>query len=228
MAGPATPVIGSATNATRGGSATGRSSGSGSRSSQSSPGGASRSSAAGGETARRVQRVRTCRTCPRWLYETGAKYIDTTLGVSYYHLFVRATEQRLGLQPVFRAGPSQDGSPSVLGVVSGFTAPDSSKDQEEDHVPETGDYGTIEAVSLPEYVASIEFDLHNRFAKVRETNANYTSRFLTCIVLVNQKAIKYEPTGPNSNSFAMTCLAYAKLPVRKPNVRAPGHGMRLL
>ena len=53
--------------------------------------------------------------------------------------------------------------------------------------------------------------------------------FLSALGLaVNAKQIRYAPTAPNSNSCAMTCLAYAGLPARKPSGSALGHGMRLV
>lgn len=48
--------------------------------------------------------------------------------------------------------------------------------------------------------------------------------FQATMAQINAAHIKYEPTGPNSNSVAFTMLANAKLPEDKPVFIAPGWG----
>ena len=63
---------------------------------------------------------------------------------------------------------------------------------------------------------------------LRDTNANYNPKLAAAALAIDAKKIKYNPTGPNSNSFAMSIVKKAKLPNKYPNVNAPGAGMNLL
>lgn len=202
----------------------------GSEGSKSSAKKSGKSSAGGAAGGKAVKKSRTCKTCPRFLYECGAKLIDGA-PITVYHLFIRVTDQKIGAQPVFRAGPTKDGAPSISGVVGGYLASDSSKSAEEGHTEnpsDASDFGTLHAVTQGDYLASIEFSASNKFVEVKETRKNHLPKFAMANGIVNAKKIKYVPTGPNSNSYAMSILKYAGLPRKKPNVKAPGHGMYIL
>ena len=109
-------------------------------------------------------------------------------------------------------------------------ASDSSKSAEENYAPagDGSDYGTIKFQFSPDYLASGEVDPTNRFVTLKDTNQDYNPKLLQGSMMIDAKNIKYEPTGPNSNSFAMSIVRYAGLPRNKPSGAAPGDGMYLL
>ena len=239
MAGSAAPIIGSAVRAS-GGSA-GRSSGSGSSGSNSSRSGSSGgrssqssggSSASAGKQAQRAKKSRICKTCPKWRYRVGARYLGGVLGYNWYHLFVVAWDRKTsGLMPTYSAFPSGEGDASILGAIGGMSASDSSKTAEEGHTTDPNDdsdFGTLDYKFSADYLTSGEASPSNKFVTLRDTNANYNTKLITAAMAVDAKKIKYVPTGPNSNSFAMTIVKKAGLPQKHPSIRAPGAGMNLL
>ncbi|WP_298258215.1 hypothetical protein [uncultured Litoreibacter sp.] len=154
---------------------------------------------------------------------------------TYYHLFViawnRGGSGASGLKMTFSAFPSHDGNPSVWGAISGASTSDSSKQAEEGHKRDPSndaDMGYIKPEIAPDYYTSGEVALGNKFVTIRDTNANYVPKLLAASSQIGMKRIKYDPTGPNSNSYAMSIVRKAKLPDRKPAVTAPGAGMQLI
>ena len=179
-----------------------------------------------------MRRGRICKTCPKWRYRVGARYLGTLGVYTWYHLFVVAWDRRsTGLMPTYSAFPSSQGTPGILGLIGGVSTSDSSKEADEGHTADpndNSDFGTLDYHFSPDYVTSGEADPSNKWTVLRDTNYNYNPRLAAASLAIDAKNIRYDPTGPNSNSFAMSIVRHVGLPNRYPNVSAPGAGMQLL
>jgi len=144
---------------------------------------------------------RICATCPTWLYQMGANKIDFTLiGISFYHLFALVIRRTDGATLVARGGPS--GSPD-------------------------GSYGKLIA-TLSSWEDSIEAGRPGlTFRDLETSEQNRTLTIYSESERIHNLKLDYAPTGPNSNSFAMSVVEGAGLPALSPVVKAPGKGMRI-
>lgn len=221
----------SASGSSRGGSSGAVSQSSDSRGSSSRGGGGSSASSA--KAYKKEKRRRTCKTCPVWRYEMGIRKLG---GVPYiyqwHYLFVVAWNRGgSGALPTYSAFPPSEGvNPGLSGVISGVSTSDSVKNVEEGHVPnpdDSEDFGYLKAHISPDYYVSGEVAPSSRFITLKDTNRNLTAKLAAESMIIDAKRIKYVPTGPNSNSFAMTIAEKSELPRRKPAGDAPGSGMRL-
>ena len=222
----------SVSGSSQGGSSGAGSAASGSRGSSSRAGGGS--SASSGKAYKAAKRRRTCKTCPDWRYEMGIRRLG---GVPYvyqwHHLFVTAWNRGgTGIMPTFSAFPSnENGAAGLLGPLLGSSQSDSSKTVEENYAPNEnadGDFGFIKFTPFPDYYSPVgEYDPGNRFVTLLDTKENLTAKLTLASTAISARKIKYVPTGPNSNSFAMSVAERAGLPRKKPAGDAPGSGIKL-
>jgi hypothetical protein len=226
--GSAGDIIGSASRSSQSASGSSRSQGSGSGSGSSRSG----SSGSGAQTGQAYDNLRFCRTCPQWQYQMGMRQIGSVSGYTYHHLFVIAWDRRdTGRKGTYSAFPSnQNASPGLSGVIGGMMTSDGSKTVQEEYQPtgDASDFGTLKFHYSPDYASSGELDYNARFVVLKDTSQDYNPKLIEASNIIDMKNIKYEPTGPNSNSFAMSIVRYAGLPRNKPSGNAPGEGIYLL
>ncbi len=157
----------------------------------------------------------------------GIPYVYT-----YHHLFVVAWNRGgTGLMPTYSAFPSTDGgNAGIWGPISGAMQSDSSKSVDEGHVldpTDSSDMGYLKFTFAADYFASGEVALGNTFVTLKDTSRNLNAQLFAAAQVIDAKRIRYVPTGPNSNSFAMSVAGDAGLPRKHPPGTAPGAGMRL-
>lgn len=175
---------------------------------------------------------RTCSTCPEWRYLMGIRYLDTVFGVTYHHLFMVQWNcgGSGGNTSTFSAFPTQTGNAGLMGPFRGMFTSDSSKDIDEDHEydPEDpSDYGYIRYDFASSYFRSGEYREDNRFRGLRDTPDDLFFELDRAGQAMSERRIRYVPTGPNNNSFAMSLAERVGLPTRKPTGDAPGSGMSI-
>jgi len=133
--------------------------------------------------------------------------------------------------PTFSAFPSeQGGDAGIIGPISGAFQSDSSKSVEEGYETDpsdSGDMGYLKFSYAADYLASFEVAPGNQFIILRDTNQDLTAKLFAAATEIDAKRIKYVPTGPNSNSFAMSVAGNVGLPRKHPPGTAPGAGMQL-
>lgn len=191
----------------------------------------------GGDAANdRASRIkRSCVTCPEWRYEMGIRKLG---GIPYlyswHHLFVVQWNRggNGGTMMTYSAFPSRNGDPGMAGPILGAMASDSSKNVEEGHdVPEaeakSDDMGYLQFKPSVNYWRSGEYAEDNRFVTLLDTDKNLRNDLIGQGGEIDGKRIRYVPTGPNSNSFAMSLAERVGLPRRKPAGDAPGSGMSI-
>lgn len=220
---------GSATS--QGGSA-GR--GSGSAGSRGSEGSGSGSSAQGTMSADRADRQsRTCATCPEWRYEMGIRQLGAIPFVySWHHLFLLGWNRGGSGNSIstYSAFPSGNGDPGLTGPIFGAMQSDASKPVDEGHegdAADPADMGYLKFTYFANYWRSGEYSPTNRFVTLRDTDENLHNPLIAAGTEIDARRIRYVPTGPNSNSFAMSLAERVGLPRNKPSGDAPGSGMSL-
>jgi hypothetical protein len=218
-----------------GGSGSGSSGGGslGSGSNNSGSRGSAGSSASSAKGVKKELDRRTCKTCPDWRYEMGMRRLGGVPYVyTYHHLFVVAWNRGgTGMMPTYSAFPSREGGDAgIWGPISGAMQSDSSKSAEEGHTPDardTSDMGYLKFTFAADYGGSFELAPGNTFVTLKDTNENLNIKLFAESNRIDARRIKYVPTGPNSNSFAMSVAGGAGLPRRHPPGTAPGAGMQL-
>ncbi len=215
----------------QGGSGGGGSGSAGNRGSEASGSG---SSAHGTVAADQQDRQsRTCATCPEWRYEMGIRQLG---GIPYiyawHHLFVLGWNRGGSGTSIstYSAFPSGDGDPGMAGPIFGAMQSDSSKPVDENHnedPSDSADMGYLQYSYFANYWRSGEYSPTNRFVTLQDTNENLHFDLDVAAKEMDARRIRYVPTGPNSNSFAMSLAERVGLPRRKPSGDAPGSGMSL-
>lgn len=235
MAVSATPIVAGATTA--GGAAKASSAAGGGALASNSAG--SRSNGSGGtgaSSSRRETEIgpkekgRTCKTCPQWRYRMGIRQLGSILGISWHHLFL--VEDERGRDPIgtHSAFPSKEGDAGAWGPIVGKFTSDSSKPIHENHETDSedeADMGFLAPKFSPDYYRSGEYSASNRFVLLEERDTSVFSKLVAYADGILKRRITYVPTGPNSNSYAMSLAEAAGLPRKKPSGDAPGSGMKL-
>lgn len=225
---------GGAGGSSEGGSAgSGGSGGSGSGASG-SRGSEGSSATAQGQDGDRDERIRrSCKTCPEWRYEMGIRKLGGIPFVySWHHLFLVQWNRggTGGTMMTYSAFPSGQGDAGIAGPIFGAMQSDSSKGVDENH-PDAGadaeadDMGYLQFQPFMNYWRSGEYAPDNRFVTLRDTHEDLRNKLMEQGWEIDGRRIRYVPTGPNSNSFAMSLAERVGLPRRKPSGDAPGSGM---
>lgn len=169
--------------------------------------------------------------CPRWKCEVGANLIGKQIGREYYHLFVRVTDLISLATPTYRAGPSADGQPSLVGIATRLAVPETAKTPEENYEASEDDrvsYGYIRVDLYDSFDSSIENTGYAIFGDAKELDINHNPGLVRHSQTIDGKKIRYRPLGPNSNSYAMTIVNEESIGVTAPDVWAPGKGIDLI
>ena len=177
-----------------------------------------------------AEKGRTCKTCPQWRYRMGIRQLGSMLGISWHHLFL--VEDERGRDPIgtHSAFPSKEGDAGILGPLVGKFKSDSSKPIDEDHETDsedTADMGYLAPQFSPDYYRSGEYSASNRFVVLEERDTSLFFQLEQYAEGILKRRITYVPTGPNSNSYAMSLAEAAGRPRNKPSGDAPGSGMKL-
>lgn len=176
---------------------------------------------------------RTCHSCPDWRYVMGIRRLG---GVPYlyswHHLFLIAWNRGgTGAMPTYSAFPSHpDGDAGVLGPLKGASTSDSSKPVEAGHETDpadSGDMGYLQSAHAADFARSGEYAPDNRYVILRDMNRDLGTELMAQSRAMDAMRIRYVPTGPNSNSFAMSLAERVGLPRRKPEGDAPGSGIKI-
>lgn len=123
------------------------------------------------------------------------------------------------------AFPSKDGDAGAWGPIVGRFTSDSSKPIDKNHETDSEDepdMGFLVPKFSPDYYRSGEYSASNRFAVLEQRDAYLFSALVAYADGILKRRITYVPTGPNSNSYAMSlaeaaaCRAKTR-PVMRPD-----------